>query len=146
MQGISKKLESGRPCGPNSGPKFQSRSAGKMPTDSPCCDILAGEHDGVAGDVGAGADDGGLRRTFSWSCAIVGVGKDAREGADDRVVADGDAAAIVEQGALVDGDAVADGEVVAVGQVDAVIDFARRCRCCAKMCRPSMQRKRSPSQ
>ena len=87
---------------------------------------MAGEHDGVAGDACAGADDGGHQGGVLVIVGRVGLGIDAGIGADDGALADGDAAAIVEQDALANGDAVANGEVVAVGKIDAVMDFDSR--------------------
>ena len=94
---------------------------------------------------------GRARRLTLAAAAVVGsrrivdMGVDARKRADDGTVADLDAAAVVKQRALADGDAVADREVVAVSQLHAVIDFTPS-PMWAKMCRPSMQRKRRPSQ
>src|ERR1700722_3460559 len=85
--------------------------------------ILAGEDNGMTGDVGAVADDRGLEADFFVVRGIVREGIDAAVGTDDGVLADGDAAAIVEQGTLANNGSVADGEVVAVGQVDSVMNF-----------------------
>ena len=70
--------------------------------------MLTGQHDGMAGDAGAGADEGGHERNLAVLPLAVAVGVDASKGADDGALADTDAAAVVQQGALADSDPVAD--------------------------------------
>src|ERR1700722_13815939 len=88
--------------------------------------ILAGKHNGVAGEMCAVADDRGLEADLVIVRGIVREGIDAAVGTDDRVFADGDSAAIVEQDSLANDGSIADGEVVAVGQVDSVMNLDAR--------------------
>ncbi len=88
--------------------------------------MMAAEHDRMAGDAGAWTNDGWHESDSFEVLRIVGVGIDAREGANDRTLADGEASAVVKQGSLANCDSVADGEVVAETEFDAVIDFDPR--------------------
>ena len=87
---------------------------------------MTGQHDGVAGDAGRGADDRGRQNDLAEVMKGVAMRIDAGEGTDDGAFADGNPTAVVEQSALTDGDSLIDREVVAEGQVHAMIDLDPR--------------------